>query len=162
MDHKFDHFKNAPNPSSSFVQGNVVLISSRTCSYIRPVFAPRSSPPSIPSLLTSRWSFLPIVLIVCDCIHWACSLFRCIARALRSFFRFCWQWSIPRFFSPSNACDDTDPATDCFSSLIMAKSKNHTAHNQTNKWHRNGIHKVQRQRYSSTRGVPDYCHWRPL
>lgn len=35
----------------------------------------------------------------------------------------------------------------------MAKSKNHTAHNQTNKWHRNGIHKVQRQRYSSTRGV---------
>ena len=35
----------------------------------------------------------------------------------------------------------------------MAKSKNHTAHNQTRKAHRNGIHKPQRQRYASLLGV---------
>ena len=35
----------------------------------------------------------------------------------------------------------------------MAKSKNHTAHNQTKKAHRNGIHKPQRQRYASLLGV---------
>ena len=35
----------------------------------------------------------------------------------------------------------------------MAKSKNHTAHNQTNKNHRNGIKKPKQQRYRSTEGV---------
>ena len=35
----------------------------------------------------------------------------------------------------------------------MAKSKNHTAHNQTKKAHRNGIKKPKRQRYSSTKGM---------
>ncbi|RNA38814.1 large subunit ribosomal 29 [Brachionus plicatilis] len=35
----------------------------------------------------------------------------------------------------------------------MAKSKNHTNHNQNNKNHRNGIHKPQRQRYPSLKGV---------
>ena len=35
----------------------------------------------------------------------------------------------------------------------MAKSKNHTAHNQTYKDHRNGIHKPARQRYASLLGV---------
>ena len=35
----------------------------------------------------------------------------------------------------------------------MAKSKNHTAHNQTRKAHRNGIKKPRRQRYSSLLGV---------
>jgi large subunit ribosomal protein L29e len=35
----------------------------------------------------------------------------------------------------------------------MAKSKNHTAHNQTNKNHANGIKKPKRQRYLSTDGV---------
>lgn len=35
----------------------------------------------------------------------------------------------------------------------MAKSKNHTAHNQTKKQHRNGIRKPTRQRYSSNKGV---------
>ena len=35
----------------------------------------------------------------------------------------------------------------------MAKSKNHTAHNQNKKAHRNGIHKPKRQRYSSSLGV---------
>lgn len=35
----------------------------------------------------------------------------------------------------------------------MAKSKNHTAHNQTRKQHRNGIKKPTRQRYSSNEGV---------
>ena len=35
----------------------------------------------------------------------------------------------------------------------MAKSKNHTAHNQTRKAHRNGIHKVKKQRYVSLKGV---------
>ncbi|KAL4433616.1 hypothetical protein ABPG75_000057 [Micractinium tetrahymenae] len=35
----------------------------------------------------------------------------------------------------------------------MAKSKNHTAHNQTRKAHRNGIKKPQRQRYTSRKGM---------
>jgi len=36
---------------------------------------------------------------------------------------------------------------------VMAKSKNHTAHNQTHKAHRNGIKKPPRNRYSSTKGM---------
>ena len=35
----------------------------------------------------------------------------------------------------------------------MAKSKNHTAHNQNKKAHRLGIKKDSRQRYSSLKGV---------
>ncbi|ELK28830.1 Ankyrin-1 [Myotis davidii] len=35
----------------------------------------------------------------------------------------------------------------------MAKSKNHTTHNQSRKWHRNGIKKTQSQRYESLKGV---------
>lgn len=35
----------------------------------------------------------------------------------------------------------------------MAKSKNHTAHNQTRKHHRNGIVRPTRQRYQSLKGV---------
>ncbi|KAK7828766.1 hypothetical protein U0070_006551 [Myodes glareolus] len=35
----------------------------------------------------------------------------------------------------------------------MAKSKNHTTHNQFLKWHRNGIKKSQSQRYKSLNGV---------
>lgn len=35
----------------------------------------------------------------------------------------------------------------------MAKSKNHTAHNQTYKSHRNGITRVARRRYTSLKGV---------
>jgi large subunit ribosomal protein L29e len=35
----------------------------------------------------------------------------------------------------------------------MAKSKNHTTHNQSHKWHRNGIKKPQSQRYKSLKGV---------
>ncbi|KNE63974.1 60S ribosomal protein L29 [Allomyces macrogynus ATCC 38327] len=35
----------------------------------------------------------------------------------------------------------------------MAKSKNHTAHNQNKKAHRNGIKKVQTTRYRSNKGV---------
>lgn len=35
----------------------------------------------------------------------------------------------------------------------MAKSKNHTAHNQNKKAHRNGIKKPKRQRYTSLQGV---------
>ena len=35
----------------------------------------------------------------------------------------------------------------------MAKSKNHTAHNQNKKAHRNGIKKPKRQRYQSLKGV---------
>ena len=35
----------------------------------------------------------------------------------------------------------------------MAKSKNHTAHNQNKKAHKNGIKKPKRQRYASTKGV---------
>ena len=35
----------------------------------------------------------------------------------------------------------------------MAKSKNHTTHNQSRKWHRNGIKKPRSQRYVSLKGV---------
>ncbi len=35
----------------------------------------------------------------------------------------------------------------------MAKSKNHTAHNQTYKAHRNGIKRPQKQRFRSLKGV---------
>ena len=35
----------------------------------------------------------------------------------------------------------------------MAKSKNHTNHNQTRKAHRNGIKKPQKHKYSSMKGV---------
>ena len=35
----------------------------------------------------------------------------------------------------------------------MAKSKNHTAHNQNKKAHRRGIQKQGRQRYASLKGV---------
>ena len=39
----------------------------------------------------------------------------------------------------------------------MAKSKNHTAHNQSYKAHRNGIKKPKRQRQPSTKGVRSSC-----
>lgn len=35
----------------------------------------------------------------------------------------------------------------------MAKSKNHTAHNQSRKNHRNGIKKPVKHKYTSTKGV---------
>nr|ACV20960.1 large subunit ribosomal protein 29 [Diplogastrellus gracilis] len=35
----------------------------------------------------------------------------------------------------------------------MAKSKNHTSHNQNRKDHRNGIKRPQKQRYMSMKGV---------
>uniref|UniRef100_A0A8C0M1M4 60S ribosomal protein L29 n=1 Tax=Canis lupus familiaris TaxID=9615 RepID=A0A8C0M1M4_CANLF len=35
----------------------------------------------------------------------------------------------------------------------MAKSKNHTMHNQSRKWHRNGIKKPRSRRYGSLKGV---------
>lgn len=35
----------------------------------------------------------------------------------------------------------------------MAKSKNHTAHNQTAKAHRNGLKKPQTNKYKSNKGV---------
>eukprot|EP00238_Polyblepharides_amylifera_P000043 CAMPEP_0196570386 /NCGR_PEP_ID=MMETSP1081-20130531/444_1 /TAXON_ID=36882 /ORGANISM="Pyramimonas amylifera, Strain CCMP720" /LENGTH=56 /DNA_ID=CAMNT_0041886789 /DNA_START=65 /DNA_END=235 /DNA_ORIENTATION=- len=35
----------------------------------------------------------------------------------------------------------------------MAKSKNHTAHNQTYKTHKNGIKKVKKSKYSSLKGM---------
>ncbi|XP_036048562.1 60S ribosomal protein L29-like [Onychomys torridus] len=35
----------------------------------------------------------------------------------------------------------------------MAKSKNHTTHNQSRKWHKNGIKKPRSQRYESLKGV---------
>jgi large subunit ribosomal protein L29e len=39
----------------------------------------------------------------------------------------------------------------------MAKSKNHTNHNQNKKAHKNGIKKPTRQRYASLKGVdPKY------
>nr|ABW90402.1 putative ribosomal protein L29 [Barentsia elongata] len=35
----------------------------------------------------------------------------------------------------------------------MAKSKNHTSHNQSRKAHRNGIKRPKRQRFPSLKGV---------
>ena len=35
----------------------------------------------------------------------------------------------------------------------MAKSKNHTAHNQSYKWHKNGIKKPKKTKYTSLKGV---------
>ncbi|XP_057439982.1 60S ribosomal protein L29-1-like [Lotus japonicus] len=35
----------------------------------------------------------------------------------------------------------------------MAKSKNHTAHNQSYKAHKNGIKKPKRHRHTSTKGM---------
>ncbi|XP_036987167.2 60S ribosomal protein L29-like [Artibeus jamaicensis] len=35
----------------------------------------------------------------------------------------------------------------------MAKCKNHTTHNQSQKWHRNGIKRPHSQRYESLKGV---------
>uniref|UniRef100_A0A4W2FE00 60S ribosomal protein L29 n=1 Tax=Bos indicus x Bos taurus TaxID=30522 RepID=A0A4W2FE00_BOBOX len=40
----------------------------------------------------------------------------------------------------------------------MAKSKNHTTHNQSRKWHRNGIKKPRSQRYESLKGVSAPSH----
>ncbi|XP_027902295.1 60S ribosomal protein L29-1 isoform X1 [Vigna unguiculata] len=40
-----------------------------------------------------------------------------------------------------------------FSSVEMAKSKNHTAHNQSYKAHKNGIKKPKRHRHTSTKGM---------
>ena len=39
----------------------------------------------------------------------------------------------------------------------MAKSKNHTAHNQSYKAHKGGIKKVKAHKYASTRGVSTAC-----
>ncbi|KPP58804.1 hypothetical protein Z043_123336, partial [Scleropages formosus] len=36
----------------------------------------------------------------------------------------------------------------------MAKSKNHTTHNQSRKAHRNGIKKPRTHRYESLKGIP--------
>lgn len=41
----------------------------------------------------------------------------------------------------------------------MAKSKNHTANNQSRKAHRNGIKKPQKHKYISTKGVSS--RWDP-
>ncbi|XP_004068709.3 60S ribosomal protein L29 isoform X1 [Oryzias latipes] len=42
---------------------------------------------------------------------------------------------------------------DRFLNVDMAKSKNHTTHNQSRKAHRNGIKKPRSQRYESLKGV---------
>uniref|UniRef100_A0A8D2KCV4 60S ribosomal protein L29 n=1 Tax=Urocitellus parryii TaxID=9999 RepID=A0A8D2KCV4_UROPR len=39
----------------------------------------------------------------------------------------------------------------------MTKSKNHTIHNQSPKWHRNGIKKYGLQRYESPKEFEDTC-----
>ncbi|AQK91346.1 60S ribosomal protein L29-1 [Zea mays] len=41
----------------------------------------------------------------------------------------------------------------------MAKSKNHTAHNQSYKAHKNGIKKPKRHRQTSTKGMRQSGHW---
>ncbi|CAM5127362.1 unnamed protein product [Eretmochelys imbricata] len=68
----------------------------------------------------------------------------------------------PRFPLPSAAFPEGFAAAPSFparparwwsAGLIMAKSKNHTTHNQSRKWHRNGIKKPRSQRYESLKGV---------
>jgi hypothetical protein len=49
--------------------------------------------------------------------------------------------------------DTTQLIEGCLHGADMAKSKNHTAHNQTYKAHKNGIKKPRKQRYSSRKGV---------
>ncbi|KAI3716722.1 hypothetical protein L1987_67796 [Smallanthus sonchifolius] len=44
-------------------------------------------------------------------------------------------------------------AVDKFVKEEMAKSKNHTAHNQSYKAHRNGIKKPRKHRHTSTKGM---------
>ncbi|KAI8568227.1 hypothetical protein RHMOL_Rhmol02G0182200 [Rhododendron molle] len=44
----------------------------------------------------------------------------------------------------------------------MAKSKNHTAHNQSYKAHRNGIKKPRKHHHSSTKGVFFHGIYKPL
>lgn len=41
----------------------------------------------------------------------------------------------------------------------MAKSKNHTNHNQTRKAHRNGIKRPATNKYPNLRGVSEYLKW---
>uniref|UniRef100_A0A251VTM3 60S ribosomal protein L29 n=2 Tax=Helianthus annuus TaxID=4232 RepID=A0A251VTM3_HELAN len=44
-------------------------------------------------------------------------------------------------------------STSSSSQTEMAKSKNHTAHNQSYKAHRNGIKKPRKHRHTSTKGM---------
>ncbi|MEQ2239200.1 hypothetical protein ILYODFUR_002063 [Ilyodon furcidens] len=61
------------------------------------------------------------------------------------------------FFSSDAANFLSLPVVVClcgrYTSVEMAKSKNHTTHNQSRKWHRNGIKKPRSQRYESLKGV---------
>ena len=50
-------------------------------------------------------------------------------------------------------CDNTRKPRGCILWKKMAKSKNHTAHNQTYKWHKNGIKKPTKKKYTSLKGV---------
>ncbi|XP_032743436.1 60S ribosomal protein L29-like [Rattus rattus] len=63
--------------------------------------------------------------------------------------RFAWDFtgtaSLPVLVPPVPAKDGVQAYT--------AKSKNHTTHNQSRKWHRNGIKKPRSQRYESLKGV---------
>lgn len=80
------------------------------------------------------------------------------------------QWfSINRQVRPAKPCTaqsrclransgSTDLAAFC-RYRIMAKSKNHTAHNQTYKAHRNGIKKPKQHKYSSNKGVRILATW---
>ena len=53
-------------------------------------------------------------------------------------------------FAPAPLPSKTQTAP---TAAAMAKSKNHTAHNQSKKNHRNGIKKPMKHKYTSTKGV---------
>lgn len=59
----------------------------------------------------------------------------------------------PRWDEPGGPCEEVF-AYRLLAPLFdrMAKSKNHTAHNQSAKAHKNGIKKPKRERYSSMKG----------
>ncbi len=60
---------------------------------------------------------------------------------------------LPRVARAQNRGHCNKRAKSCGRLKEMAKSKNHTSHNQTNKAHKNGIKRTLRQKHQSCRGM---------
>ncbi|ESR32658.1 hypothetical protein CICLE_v10006499mg, partial [Citrus x clementina] len=56
-------------------------------------------------------------------------------------------------FAPPREKSLAQPRAGSFPENEMAKSKNHTAHNQSYKAHKNGIKKPKKHRHTSTKGM---------
>ncbi|XRB00778.1 ribosomal protein L29 [Pycnococcus provasolii] len=65
------------------------------------------------------------------------------------------RWSLLGFISSwwNANTHPSYPQPQNFNAGVMAKSTNHTAHNQSYKNHKNGIKKPKKQRYSSLKGM---------